>query len=1505
MVMSEPRSWAERRAADQRQRYPELDLADPVMVSRVDARRVQRGELPSQMTQDTTKIAADIARAKAGDRSGGGFLSGLADLWRQPTGTQRRALGEIGATPRQVEAYQTIAQQEMQQRAPRTGVNPAQFALGAAGVVGSMVDSAIGAPLRGQVLGVEEMFRTGDVTAPGRRARQAILRPETARGVDLPGIRNVPDPDIIGGVGPRDVLGFGAEALLDVGVGSSLLRGGGRAVARSGVRQLDEPIDAATRGILRDAPGTPGAVQRATDVPFRPRIMGGADGPIADVQPFRVQGSPTYTPDEVFRAAQSDAARLYAATAKKAEEPVYGGVVDALEQAAAAVRTDPQGVVSRLAGRIPGLRAVRDWDRPGLVMEKRLLEGHIARRGVENQLTTGQSPARFDSLRNMDDVFGPEASSGGRVVDDLRVDVDTLHRVGDVEYPGSGTVYDFLQRPYAYADPGGDAAEAITQWAKTDEGMRALVNERFGTEIGHFVSERGGVYVANVNVSEARQATLDNLARTEALAVTGSGKSKPRVWESGFDRWANDLKRAEQGIIKPDAVFVPETDLRVLGYTSDLTKARAAGNMTLRGATGGRTISEVKELVAPDLVQLRDGLRQEITSIAGRIQRATQSARRDSAVARRLDQMADSTSRRAEQIAERLARAEGRAAETVPPRVARENLRESMRLLNESVVELRTAARQAGRTSEQARAASGVARQTDAAVERQTRALLDEADTLSAQATQAVDDLARDLDPAMSGLTRTPRSVERAQALADRALRTAQRVEERLAEQATRVGERAAGATDRAAMAGDLERAAAGGVQDATQGVRAAQRGVQQAERTTARLTNDIDSYDAVVTELEREITRLERAAQAPRTRADLAGQGVEMLRDDLLELKDRYADVKRAYDATSTQDFVQSSSLPGRYFPSAEAAQIDELMRPAKDNVLTRFMEGWRSQVLAGDVGPLTGIQGIVAAASGRAGTTRAVAGAFADAAKGIARGEPGALLRPYTQETMELFIRENAALVQDYAFYTGRNVGGRLPAEIGQGGALAKIPGFVDANEGMFNVVTRRQIEMFRRVRDDLVKAGYSAEEASAAAADLSNKVLPLTTPARLGQSAAKAQEERFLPTSLGFIRQPLALTEEAFTTLGRLASGQSVTPRQKLALSIYGQMIGNLMVASIATAAINAQARGGDVTEAIQSALDPDSRSFMAVSVGAQTIPLANVFRSPLRVGIGTVRNILNPAVERVTGRDISQDAGASPVNYATARIGPPVRAALETATELTAAPWNRKYQGDNDVLRLLSAAGIALGGALPIPAAGIGEEVLKQRKAGELDPMRIAQVASAETAGLSLIPEEPTGTLDVTAEREHGVPFEELTPREQSAILTADPSLAKASETVRREQVTEQLDEAGFTKIAPETWTAVRSLHDDIAGDYEAYRDQKMPALVEIAREQGDPDPEAAAARMFGRLEPVRQYRDLLASRRKAWALENSKNGLAQLAVDYNFLASNEDIRRILTAVEPVR
>ncbi len=69
-MRSEPRQWYDRRNALQSQQYPELNWATPKMVSQVDALRVNRGQLPSQLTRDTTNLAAQIARSNEGQSRG-------------------------------------------------------------------------------------------------------------------------------------------------------------------------------------------------------------------------------------------------------------------------------------------------------------------------------------------------------------------------------------------------------------------------------------------------------------------------------------------------------------------------------------------------------------------------------------------------------------------------------------------------------------------------------------------------------------------------------------------------------------------------------------------------------------------------------------------------------------------------------------------------------------------------------------------------------------------------------------------------------------------------------------------------------------------------------------------------------------------------------------------------------------------------------------------------------------------------------------------------------------------------------------------------------------------------------------------------------------------------------------------------------------------------------------------------------------------------------------------
>lgn len=1308
MPSYEPRGWKAKRQQTLADQYPELAWASPDQVLQVDTVRTSRGELPSRFTQDMVSAANHFSqtpeqrRQRAIDTAISEF-GRFSSVINQADRIRQMPVVRDVDLPASANAAGFADLRGVEDRGQRSGVNlnPMSGALEALGDVGGPVIDQLARPggaYRGSISALENAPVWQAPVAAVEGAVEGFRNPSDFKAIDSSLAREFSDEDVIGALSPRDI----AAGVIDIGLdpvdlvtgglvatdAARAVRGGlrrlGDDAAETAIRAAEGPLEASTRGVLDLAPPKiPGA-----------RIAGGA-----------VSGQPLSgairNADDVLATTQSEAARRYAQAQKAADAPVAGGVVDALEQASAAVRTDPQGAASRLADRVPGLRQIRNWDRPGLEMERNILEGHIAKRGVESSLLTEQGTKRVDAVRAIDDTFGEGASSGGRILDGARVDVDNLHRFKGQEYPGTGTVFDAMQRPYAYnLTP--EQTAAIRAWSDTDDAMRVLLNEQYGGDVGKFVPERGGIYVQNINRSEARQAQLEELARSEARTITGSGTSKTRVYESGFDRWKNNIERG----LEPRRVFVPETDLRVLGYTSDLSKAHAAGDLTFRAAVGGKTISEVKEEVAPALVKLRETLRGDIDSLRGRVQRAEQAFRTDSRLSSRYETMSEQAMRRGDPIAERL------------------------------------------------------------------------------------DEIAGQYGPEFSYLSGQLRELD---ARADA-----------LAQMSAQVG-----------------------------------------------------------------------------GRADYARQGLESLREDLAETMDRYREIKRAYDAVDPQDYVQVKSMPGKYFPTRQAAQLEELSRPAKDNLLTRTLEGWRSQVLAGDVGPLTGIQGIILAASGRAGVTKAVAGSLADAAKS------GDLFNAFRDDAMQAFLKDNADVVREFAFSTGRNVGGRLPAEIGQGGLLTKIPGFTTVNEAMFNVVTRRQIEMFKRVRDDLIKAGYSHDEAVAAAGDLSSKVVPMMTPARLGQSAAKAQEQRFLPTSLGFIRQPIALTEEAFTGLGKLASGQSLTPREKLATSIYTQFIGNLLAVSVTSAAINAIAQGADPTDAIRDALNSDSRAFLALSAGDKRIPLASPFRAPLRVGIGKLRDTLNLAVEPLTGRDISSSAGDSVVNYATSRIGPPARAIQGAANELTAAPWERNYQGDSDILRLLSAGSILAGGAAPIPVVGIGEEAKRQFDEGAFDPGAIAATALAETASLNLVPAEDRRILDTKAQQAFGASFNALDRQQRRMVLLANPELTDEA----KDDVRERMESSGYKDAAERSWSQLAPEFSVSEDSYQDYRDR-------MRRELEGEGLERTTVEQLLRTDPlVVAYNDLRRGYEYEWIAENAED-LAIEAYDFGLIPDNSSIRAIL-------
>lgn len=136
------------------------------------------------------------------------------------------------------EAAERIRQRDVIGDGPEQVV---RFAEGAA----TDLDRATGAPIRGALR---------HPSSPIRGAIDAVIDPGSARGRDLGGIRSLPDEGTRLGLlhlTPRNVAGFGAEALLDVGVGGEIASGarGLRALNRT----ADDAALAAARGPVEDS----------------------------------------------------------------------------------------------------------------------------------------------------------------------------------------------------------------------------------------------------------------------------------------------------------------------------------------------------------------------------------------------------------------------------------------------------------------------------------------------------------------------------------------------------------------------------------------------------------------------------------------------------------------------------------------------------------------------------------------------------------------------------------------------------------------------------------------------------------------------------------------------------------------------------------------------------------------------------------------------------------------------------------------------------------------------------------------------------------------------------------------------------------------------------------------------------------------------------------------------------------------------------------------------------
>ena len=222
-------------------------------------------------------------------------------------------------------------------------------------------------------------------------------------------------------------------------------------------------------------------------------------------------------------------------------------------------------------------------------------------------------------------------------------------------YPGIGTLKDVFERPSMY-ELKPEQRAVIDAFHQRNEVERQWA-QRFGADIREFTPGDGGAYLPNKDISESVDQWLKNLEGTPATGRLAASSAKTREYATGFDRWKADTEAVARGELKPEQVFKPETNLRVLTETLDAQKARMAGDAVFRSGLGGKTLTEVAEEVAPRLKEARESLQKQIAAVRGKQQRALIAISKDETLARRFAQQAATMEGRADDLIESVGRA--------------------------------------------------------------------------------------------------------------------------------------------------------------------------------------------------------------------------------------------------------------------------------------------------------------------------------------------------------------------------------------------------------------------------------------------------------------------------------------------------------------------------------------------------------------------------------------------------------------------------------------------------------------------------------------------------------------------------------------------------------------------------------------------------------------------------------------------------------------------------------
>ena len=312
------------------------------------------------------------------------------------------------------------------------------------------------------------------------------------------------------------------------------------------------------------------------------------------------------------------------------------GARAALEQAGVMVSANKPGALGRALDRVPVVSSVRAFFRPSLDLADNLSVANIARSRVRPAFEQAASPIEARSVNTLTDTFGKDAVAGGKLDRFIGTEAERGTWSGGKfhEYPAVNTIKDMADRPGLY-NLAPEERAALAAADAGNETLRTLAVDHYGATIGKFPVRDGGMFLPSFDKSEAAQAITKGAE--SGVRGIGSTSAKERVFASGFDHWANDIKRVGLGELKQEQAFIPETDVAKLLRGMTNQKASLSANAVFKEGVGGLTGSEVKELVAPRLVKARETSQKTVASLTDSVRRAEASAAKHGYAGARLE----------------------------------------------------------------------------------------------------------------------------------------------------------------------------------------------------------------------------------------------------------------------------------------------------------------------------------------------------------------------------------------------------------------------------------------------------------------------------------------------------------------------------------------------------------------------------------------------------------------------------------------------------------------------------------------------------------------------------------------------------------------------------------------------------------------------------------------------------------------------------------------------------